>query len=68
MGGGNRLIATEKVIKVYQLWPIRYRLNKLKVTAKKKNPALLRDSVRGYIREISVATFLQIQTDMQIDN
>ena len=25
---GNRLIASEKLIKVYQLWPIRYRLNK----------------------------------------
>ena len=27
-GGGNRLIASEKLIKVYLLWPIRYRLNK----------------------------------------
>ena len=45
-GGGNRLIASEKLIKVYLLWPIRYRLNKQKVNAKKK-PALLRDSVEG---------------------
>ena len=27
-GRGNRLIASEKVIKFYLLWPIRYRLNK----------------------------------------
>ena len=27
-GGGNRLIASEKLIKVYLLWPVRYRLNK----------------------------------------
>ena len=26
--GGNRLIASEKLIKVYLLWPIRHRLNK----------------------------------------
>ena len=58
--GGNRLIASEKVIKVYLLWPIWYRLNKQKVTMKKKH-APLQDSVRGYIREISVAMFLQIQ-------
>ena len=32
---------------------------------KKKN-APLQDSVRGYIREISVAMFLQIQTDIYI--
>ena len=35
--GGNRLIASEKLIKVYLLWPIWYRLNKQKVTMKKKN-------------------------------
>ena len=33
-GGGNRLIASEKLFKVYLVWPIRYRLQ---------------DSVRGYI-------------------
>ena len=44
-GVGNRLIASEKLIKVYLLWP-------------------LQGSVRGYIREISVAMFLQIQTDI----
>ena len=27
-GGGNRLKASETLIRVYQLWPIRYRLNK----------------------------------------
>ena len=27
-GGGNKLIASEKLIKVYPLWPIRYRLHK----------------------------------------
>ena len=27
-GEGNRLIASEKLIKVYVLWPSRYRLNK----------------------------------------
>ena len=26
--GGNKLIASEKLIKVYLLWPIRYRLNR----------------------------------------
>ena len=35
-GGGNKLIASEKLIKVYLLWPIRYRLNKYKVPMKKK--------------------------------
>ena len=30
----------------------------------KKKHAPLQDSVRGYIREISVAMFLQIQTDI----
>ena len=44
---GNRLIASEKLIKVYLLWP-------------------LQGSVRGYIREISVAMFLQIQTDIHL--
>ena len=28
VGVGNRFIASEKLIKVYLLWPIRYRLNK----------------------------------------
>ena len=32
---GNRLIASEKIIKVYLLWPFRYRLNKNKVAVKK---------------------------------
>ena len=63
-GGGNGLIASEKLIKVYLLWPIRYRLNKLKATMKKKKKkkklAPLQGSVGGYIREISVAMFLQI--------
>ena len=27
-GAGNRSIASDKLIKVYLLWPIRYRLNK----------------------------------------
>ena len=36
-GGGNKLIASEKLIKVYLLWPIRYRLNKYKVPMKKNN-------------------------------
>ena len=27
-GGGNKLIASEKLIKVYLLWPIQHRLNK----------------------------------------
>ena len=31
---------------------------------KKKKNALLQDSVRRYMREISVAMFLQIQSDM----
>ena len=26
--GGNKLIASEKLIEVYPLWPIRYRLHK----------------------------------------
>ena len=33
---------------------------------KKKKQAPLQASVRGYIREISVAMFLQIQTDIWI--
>ena len=33
---------------------------------KKKKHTPLQDSVRGYIREISVAMFLQIQTDIYI--
>ena len=33
---------------------------------KKKKHAPLQGSVRGYIREISVAMFLQIQTDIYI--
>ena len=32
---GNRLIASEKIIKVYLLWPFRYQLNKYKVAVKK---------------------------------
>ena len=32
----------------------------------KKKHAPLQDSVRGYIREISVVMFLQIQTDMYL--
>ena len=62
-GGGNKLIASEKLIKVYLLWPIQK-----KVTMKKKKHAPLQDSVREYIREISVRTamFLQIQTDIQV--
>ena len=61
MGVGNRFIASEKLIKVYLLWPIRYRLNKLKATMKtKKKLPPLQGSVGGYIREISVAMFLQI--------
>ena len=63
---GNTLIASEKLIKVYLLWPIRYRLNKKSNYEKKKNHTALQDSVRGYIREISVAMFLQIQTDIYI--
>ena len=31
---------------------------------KNKKHAPLQDSVRGYMREISVAVFLQIQTDI----
>ena len=54
---GNRLIASEKIIKVYLLWPFQYRLNKYKVAVKKNAP--LQDSVRGYIREISVAMFFK---------
>ena len=27
-GGGGAVIASDKLIKVYLLWPIRYRLNK----------------------------------------
>ena len=27
-GGGNMLIASQKLIKLYLLWPTRYRLNK----------------------------------------
>ena len=71
-GGVNRLIDSEKLIEVYLLLPIRYRLNKLKKTMKKqkkqktKKHAPLQDTVRGYIREISVAMFLQIQTDMYL--
>ena len=34
--GGNRLIASEKLIKVYLLYPVRYRLNKQKVPMEKK--------------------------------
>ena len=33
---------------------------------KTKKHAPLQDTVRGYIREISVAMFLQIQTDMYL--
>ena len=33
---------------------------------KKKKHASLQGSVRGYIREISVAMFLQIQTDIHV--
>ena len=33
---------------------------------KKKKHTSLQDSVRGYIREISVAMFLQIQTDIHV--
>ena len=33
---------------------------------KKKKHAPLQDSVREYMREISVAMFLQIQTDIQV--
>ena len=33
---------------------------------KKKKHAPLQDSVRGYLREISVVMFLQIQTDMYL--
>ena len=40
VGVGNRFIASEKLIKVYLLWPIRYRLNKSKATMKKKKNLL----------------------------
>ena len=69
-GGGKTLIAREKLIKVYLVWPIQYRLNKQKVTMKKKRiqkkHALLQDSVIGYVRGISVVMFLQIQTVIYI--
>ena len=54
-GAGNRLIASEKLIKVY--------LHRKQEKREKKH-APLQGSVRGYIREISVPMFLQIQTDI----
>ena len=40
-------------------------INKKQLSRKKKH-APLKGSVRGYIREISVAMFLRIQTDIYI--
>ena len=54
---GNRLIAGEKLIKVSLLWAIRQRLKK-KSNCEKHAP------LQGSVREISVAMFLQIQTNI----
>ena len=72
-GGGGAVIASGKLIKVYLLWLSgtdwinKKYLWKKKYQQKKerKKPAPLQDSVREYIGEISVAMFLQIQSDIQ---
>ena len=56
-GGEQKIIASEKLIKVYLLWPIRYRLNKQKVTMKKKTYFTTRLSQRVYKRDFGSHVF-----------
>ena len=56
-GGGNRLIASEKLIKVYLLLPIWYRLNNEKETMKKKTCFTTRLSQRVYKRDFCSRVF-----------
>ena len=42
-GGGNKLIASEKLIKAYLLWPIRCRLNKTCSTTRLSQRVYKRD-------------------------